>query len=195
MFPFIELVDEVLQTAVNVVKRGGHAQRLALDTFPAAIYVTGLDGFISYFNPLCVGFAGRTPTLGQDRWCVTWKLYTDGGDFLPHEQCPMAVAIRTRRAVRGATAIAERPDGARINFMPFPTPVVGDRGEMLSAANMLIDVTSRDESALRKLYEDLLIWQAVLIAQTLSTFSIEDVRKLLREIDQELQQRDRRTLH
>jgi hypothetical protein len=107
----------------------------------------------------------------------------------------MAVAIRTRRAVRGATAIAERPDGARINFMPFPTPVVGDRGEMLSAANMLIDVTSRDESALRKLYEDLLIWQAVLIAQTLSTFSIEDVRTLLREIDRELQQRDRRTLH
>jgi PAS domain-containing protein len=195
MFPFITLADEVLQSAVSAVRRGGRAERLALDAFPAAFYVTDLDGFISYFNPACVGFAGRTPRIGQDRWCVTWKLYTDGGDFLPHEQCPMAVAIRTRRAVRGATAIAERPNGARINFMPFPTPVVGDRGEMLSAANMLIDVTSRDESALRKLYEDLLIWQAVLIAQTLSTFSIEDVRTLLREIDRELQQRDRRTLH
>jgi PAS domain-containing protein len=184
MFPFIALADEVLQTAVNVVKRGGHAQRLALDTFPAAIYVTGLDGFISYFNPLCVGFAGRTP-LGQDRWCVTWKLYTDEGDFLPHDQYPMAIAIRTKHAVRGATAVAERPNGTRVNFMPFPTPVVGDHGEMLSAVNMLIDITSRHERELRKLYEDLLIWQTVIVAQTLATFSIEDVRKLLREIEQE----------
>jgi PAS domain S-box-containing protein len=195
MFPFIALADEVLRTAVNVVKRGGHAQRLALDTFPAAIYVTDLDGFISYFNPVCVGFAGRTPTIGLDRWCVTWKLYTDEGDFLPHDQCPMAIAIRTKHVVRGATAVAERPNGTRINFMPFPTPVVGDHGEMLGGVNMLIDITSRHERELRKLYEDLLIWQTVIIAQTLTTFSIDDVRKLLREIEQELKRRTRRTLH
>jgi hypothetical protein len=53
MFPFIELVDEVLQTAVNVVRRGGRAPPLALDAFPAAIHVTtDLDGFISYVNPV-----------------------------------------------------------------------------------------------------------------------------------------------
>jgi PAS domain S-box-containing protein len=148
MFPFITLADEVLQTVVSVVKRGGRAQRLAFDTFPAAIYVTDLDGFISHFNPACVGFAGRTPTIGQDRFCVTWKLYTDEGDFLPHDQCPMAVAIQTRQAVRGATVVAERPNGTRINFLPFPTPVIGDHGEMLSAVNTLIDVTSRHEGAL-----------------------------------------------
>jgi PAS domain-containing protein len=195
MFPFITLADEVLQSAVNVVKRGGRAQRLALDTFPAAIYVTDPDGFISYFNLACVGFAGRTPTIGQDRWCVTWKLYTDEGDFLPHDQCPMAVTLQTKRAVRGATAVAERPNGTRVNFMPFPTPVVGEHGEMLSAVNMLIDVTSRNESVLRNLYEDLLVWQTGLLAQTLATFSIEEVRNLLREIDRELQRRGRRTLH
>jgi PAS domain S-box-containing protein len=195
MFPFITLVDEVLQSAVGAVKRGGRARRLALDAFPAAFYVTDSDGFITYFNPACVGFAGRTPRIGQDRWCVTWKLYTDEGDFLPHARCPLAVTIQTRQAVRGVTAVAERPDGARINFMPFPTPVVGDHGEMLGAANMLIDVTSRDESELRKLYEDLLIWQTVLIAQTLATFNVEDVRKLVNEIDRELDRRDRRTLH
>jgi PAS domain S-box-containing protein len=195
MFPFIALADGVLQTAVNVVMRGGHAQRLALDTFPAAIYVTGPDGFISYFNPLCVGFAGRTPTIGRDRWCVTWKLYTDEGDFLPHDQCPMAIAIRTKHAVRGETAVAERPNGTRINFMPFPTPVVSDHGEMLGAVNMLIDVTSRHKTELRKLYEDLLIWQTVIVAQALTTFSFDDVRKLLREIEQELKRRTRRTIH
>jgi PAS domain-containing protein len=195
MFPFIRLADEVLQSAVGAVKRGGRAQRLALDAFPAALYVTNPDGFISYFNPACVGFAGRTPTLGRDRWCVTWKLFTDEGDFLPHDQCPMAVTLQTGHAARGATAVAERPNGTRINFMPFPTPIFGDRGEMLSAVNMLIDVTSRDEGELRKLCEELLIWQTVLIAQTFSTLSIEDVDMLLREVDREPELRDRRMLN
>jgi PAS domain-containing protein len=195
MFPFIALADEVLQTAVSIVKRGGRSQPLSLDTFPAAIYVTDLDGFISYFNPACVSFAGRTPTIGQDRWCVTWKLYTDEGDFLPHDQCPMAVAVQTKRALRGATAVAERPNGTRINFMPFPTPVVGEDGEMLSAVNMLINVTSRHESALRRLYKDLLTWQTVVVAQALATLSIEDVRELLREIDRELEGGGRHTLY
>jgi PAS domain-containing protein len=57
MFPFITLADEVLQSAVSAVRRGGRAERLALDAFPAAFYVTDLDGFISYFNPACVGLA------------------------------------------------------------------------------------------------------------------------------------------
>jgi hypothetical protein len=64
-------------------------------------------------------FAGRTPAVGRDRWCVTWKPYTDEGEFLPHDECPMAVAIKTKFAVRGVTAVAERPDGTRVNSGPI----------------------------------------------------------------------------
>src|SRR5271155_5005289 len=103
------VADAILRKVVAFVKGGDRVQLRALDTFPVAIYVTDIDGFITYFNPACVDFAGRTPTLNRDRWCVTWKLYTNSGDFLPHERCPMAVAIQTRRAVRGAAAVAERP--------------------------------------------------------------------------------------
>lgn len=59
----------------------------------------------------------------QDRWCVTWKLFTNEGRPLPHDQCPMATAIRERRSIRGLTAIAERPDGRRVNFRPYRTPL------------------------------------------------------------------------
>jgi hypothetical protein len=144
---------------------------------------------------LAWAFAGRTPTIGRGRWCVTWTLYANQGDFLPHDQCPMAVVIQTRHAVRGATAVAERPNGTRINFMPFPTPVFGDHGAILSAAIMLINISTGDESALRKLCEDSRVWQTGIVAQSLAAFSIEDIRKLLRELDRELGRRAQPTRH
>jgi len=52
----------------------------------------------------------------------------------------MAVAILERRPVRGISAVAERPDGSRVNFMPYPTPIFDTAGHLLGAVNMLIDV-------------------------------------------------------
>jgi PAS domain-containing protein len=134
-------VEQILSTAIEAVERGGDDLYSALEALEAPIYVTDPEGVITHFNQACIGFAGRTPTVGKDRWCVTWKLYTDDGDFLPHDECPMAIAIRKKAPVRGVTAVAERPDGARVTFMPFPTPLLGPDGELLGAINMLIDVT------------------------------------------------------
>src|SRR4051794_38587430 len=117
------VADEILHKVAGLVKSNDRAQLRGLDEFPVAIYVTDRNGFITYFNSACIAFAGRAPTILRDRWCVTWKLYTNDGSFLPHDQCPMAIAIQTKQAVRGITAVAERPDGTRINFLPFPTPV------------------------------------------------------------------------
>jgi PAS domain-containing protein len=133
--------DEIFNTAIEAVARGGDDLFSALEALQAPIYVTDAQGVITHFNQACIGFAGRTPAVGKDRWCVTWKLYTDDGDFLPHDECPMAIAIRKKTPVRGVTAVAERPDGTRVNFMPFPTPLLGRDGELLGAINMLIDVT------------------------------------------------------
>ena len=132
--------DEILNVAMEAVERGDNLFD-ALEALPAPIYVTDAEGLITHFNQACIGFAGRTPVVGKDRWCVTWKLYTEDGAFLPHDECPMAVAIRDRRMVRGVSAVAERPDGTRVNFMPFPTPLLGKDGELLGAINLLIDVT------------------------------------------------------
>ena len=136
--------------ATEAVQKGEDDLLSALDQLPAAIYVTDPDGLITYYNPPCIDFAGRVPTVGRDRWCVTWKLYTDDGAFLPHDQCPMAVAILEKRSVRGVTAVAERPDGSRVNFMPYPTPIFDNEGKLLGAVNILVDVSdSRQAEFLR----------------------------------------------
>jgi PAS domain S-box-containing protein len=141
MYASTRLANEVLSSAVEAALSGADALRTALEALPAAIYVTDPDGVVTYFNPACVGFSGRRPTAGKDRWCVTWKLYTDDGELMPHEECPMAVAIKRRRPVRGVTAVAERPDGTRVSFVPFPTPIHAPDGAFLGAVNMLIDIT------------------------------------------------------
>jgi PAS domain-containing protein len=136
----------MVDVALAAARRGEDALRAALAALPAPIYTTDCEGWITFFNHDCVDFAGRTPTIGEDRWCVTWKLYTESGSFLPHEDCPMAVAVNEKRAVRGALAAAERPDGTRVMFVPYPTPLIGADGEIVGAVNILIDVTDRRQA-------------------------------------------------
>lgn len=90
---------------------------------------------ITYFNPACIDLTGRRPEVGADRWCVTWRLYTNAGEFLPHDACPIAVAINTQRPIRGVTAVAERPDGTRVIFRPYPTPIFDKDGKFAGAVN------------------------------------------------------------
>ena len=90
-----------------------------LAAIPAAIYTTDTAGKITYYNEAAVEFSGRRPTIGSDKWCVSWKLYWPDGTPLPHDQCPMALALKEGRPIRGKEAIAERPDGTRIPFIPF----------------------------------------------------------------------------
>ena len=141
MYPSAAFAEDILSRALAVIGSGDPALPAVLDELAAPIYVTDAEGLITYFNPACVDFAGRTPELGEDRWCVTWKLYTDDGRFLPHDQCPMAMAIRTKSPVRGASAVAERPDGTRVTFVPYPTPLFAEDGSLRGAVNILIDVT------------------------------------------------------
>jgi PAS domain S-box-containing protein len=55
----------------------------------------------------------------------------------------MALAIKENRTIRGMEAYAERRDGSRVRFMPFPTPLRDENGKLIGALNMLVDVTDR----------------------------------------------------
>lgn len=124
------------------LREGERQLRNLLEALPAAIYTTDAEGRITFFNQAAVDMAGRTPRQG-DLWCVTWRLYDPNGTPLPHDQCPMAIALKENRAVRGAEAIAERPDGSRVPFIPYPTPLHDADGNLIGAINMLVDITER----------------------------------------------------
>jgi PAS domain S-box-containing protein len=140
---------EILHSAVEAFRRREVNFRDILEDLPAAIYTTDADGRITYYNKACVDFSGRTPALGDDQWCVTWKLYTAQGEPLVHAECPMALALRERRPIRGVEAVAERPDGSRIAFLPYPTPILDEAGQLIGAVNMLVDISEQKETQAR----------------------------------------------
>ena len=43
----------------------------------------------------------------------------------------MAIALKENRAIRGVEAIAERPDGTRVPFIPYPTPLHDADGNLI----------------------------------------------------------------
>lgn len=124
--------------------------RAHLDQIPAPIYVTDAEGWVTYWNKACIAFAGREPQLGEDRWCVTWRLLTIDGDPMPHDQCPMATAIREKRPVRSEIAIAMRPGGSRVALRPYPTPFFGKDGELKGAINLLVDISDEQSMVLKE---------------------------------------------
>jgi PAS domain S-box-containing protein len=117
-----------------------------LAAIPAAIYTTDAQGRVTYYNEKAVELAGRVPVIGSDEWCVTWKLYWPDGTPLPHDQCPMAIALKEGRAIRDAEAVAERPDGTRVPFIPYPTPLRDENGRVIGAINMLVDIRERKQA-------------------------------------------------
>jgi len=112
---------------------------------PAAIYTTDAQGKITYFNEAATELVGHTPTTGSE-WRVTWKLYHPNGTPLPYDQCPMAIALKEGRAIRNAEVVAERPDGTRVPFIPYPTPLRDGAGKIVGAINMLVDVSERKQA-------------------------------------------------
>jgi PAS domain S-box-containing protein len=60
----------------------------------------------------------------------------------------MALALKEGREVRGIEAFAERPDGTRVCFRPFPTPLRDAKGRLLGAINLLTDVTDEHDTHL-----------------------------------------------
>jgi PAS domain S-box-containing protein len=123
-----------------------HFYRELLEALPAAIYTTDPAGRVTFFNQAAVALAGRRPELGSDRWCVSWRLFWPDGTPMAHDECPMAIALREDRTIRGTELIAERPDGVRIPILPYPTPLHDESGKLVGAVNMLVDISDRKKA-------------------------------------------------
>ncbi len=116
-----------------------------LEALDAAVYTTDAAGRITFYNSAAAKLWGRKPDLGE-LWCGSWRIYRPDGEPLPHDQCPMAIALKEGRPVRDVDAVAERPDGSRVPFMPFPTPIFDDQGKVSGAINLLVDLTGIREA-------------------------------------------------
>jgi PAS domain S-box-containing protein len=137
----------------NIIELGHNAEgrrqererrfRGLLDALPTAVYTTDAAGRITYFNEAAAELWGRRPQLGTTECCGSWKLSLPDGTPLLHGECPMALALKENRPIRGVEAIAERPDGTRVPVIPYPTPLHDQAGRLIGAVNMVVDISDR----------------------------------------------------
>lgn len=130
--------------------------RALLDALPAAVDTTDAAGRITFYNEAAVELWGCRPELGKSEWCGSWRLLFPDGTPMRHDQCPMAIALREKRATTGE-AIAVRPDGTQVPFAAYPKPLFDPAGQLIGAVNTLVDITHRkaDEERQRLLINEL----------------------------------------
>jgi PAS domain S-box-containing protein len=126
----------------------------AIEAPPAAIYMTDSEARLTFYNGAAAEPWGRPPELGESKFCGSWKLYWPDGTPLPHDECPMA--LHQKRPIRGMEAVAEGPDGTRVPFIPYPTPLFDASGRLTGAVNMLVNISERKqvEEKLRRASEN-----------------------------------------
>ena len=119
--------------------------RKLIHVLPAAVYTTDKNGIITLYNKAAAELWGRKPEIGKDIWCGSWKILDASGTIvLPHDKCPMAICLKEGRKISTQEIfIAERPDGTRRYFQPFPEPIYDQHGNITGAINMLLDLTER----------------------------------------------------
>ncbi len=140
--PLLQLLGALTGDAVGGPRIDEGSYRHFIEALGVALYTTDADGRLTYFNDAAVALWGRRPELGE-LWCGSWRLFWPDGRPMAHAECPMAIALMENRPVRGSTAIAERPNGSRVWFEPYPSPLRDPDGRLVGGVNVLIDVSDR----------------------------------------------------
>jgi PAS domain S-box-containing protein len=125
-----------------------------LEKLPAGAYTCNSEGLITYFNQRAVDLWGRAPKLNdpEDRFCGSFRLFSPDGSAIRHDQCWMALALRTNQQYNGHEIVIERPDGCRLTALAHANPIRDDSGSVFGAVNVLVDISDRKraEEALQR---------------------------------------------
>ena len=149
--------------AEEAQRRSEERHRQLLSLMPSAVYSCDASGIITYFNERAAQLWGQTPRIGDtdQRFCGSDRLTLPDGTALPHDECPMAIALREGRSFRDEEVNIHRPDGSIAPVMVNIDPIRGEDGEIIGAINAFHDISAikQAEEALahqRRLYEGVL---------------------------------------
>ena len=129
----------------NKLKEREQQYRDLIQNLPEAVYTCDELGYIQLYNSGAVALWGQEPVAGKEQWCGSWKIFNTDGSDLPIDICPMAIALKEGRPVRGEQIMIQRPDGSYRHVLPYPTPLFDANGKLTGAVNMLIDLTDKKE--------------------------------------------------
>jgi PAS domain S-box-containing protein len=128
------------------IQRSEERYRTLFDLVPVAVYVCDADGIIREHNRRAAELWGREPGGNGEgpRFCGSYKIYYPDDRLMPHEECPMARALRGEKLkAEDLEIIVERPDGERRHVISAPRILTNIHGKITGAINSLFDITER----------------------------------------------------
>jgi PAS domain S-box-containing protein len=128
------------------IQRSEERFRTLFDLVPVAVYVCDADGIIQEYNRRAAELWGCEPGGNGEgpRFCGSYKIYYPDGRYMPHEECPMARALRGEKLkAEDLEIIIERPNGERRHVIPAPRILTNIHGKITGAINSLFDITER----------------------------------------------------
>jgi PAS domain S-box-containing protein len=150
-------MEGLARRQIDVLHARGEEQfHRLLDNLPAAAYTCDPDGLITYFNQHAVHLWGHTPNLRdpERRFCGSYRLFSKDGDPITHDECWMALALRSNREFLGEEIVIEQPDGRRYTALAHAYPFRDESGALLGAVNVLVDVSELKQAEEKLLKAD-----------------------------------------
>jgi PAS domain S-box-containing protein len=140
--------------AEEAVQASEKKYRELVTSLPVAVYTCNAEGRIVFFNEVAVKLWGYVPDLEDKslRFCACSKVWMMDGTFVPPEQTPMAMALKTGQSFRNIEAIVQRQNGEKFYASVNVDPLFDERGKIKGAINIFQDITiiKEAEIALRE---------------------------------------------
>jgi len=143
--------------ADEAVRQSEERYRTLFDLVPVAIYVCDADGIIQEYNRRAAELWRREPRGSgeESRFCGSYKIYHPDGRLMPHEECPMARALRGEKLIpKDLEIVVERPGGERRHVVPAPRVLTNKHGKIIGAINCLFDITEHKRTEQHLLVRD-----------------------------------------
>lgn len=101
------------------------------------------SGAISYYNDKAAELWGHAPVIGDPavRYCGALRLRHADGRPLPHDDSPMAAALRDGVEIRNHELTFERADGTSVAVFVNVDPMRDDAGRVTGAVSVFHDIT------------------------------------------------------
>jgi two-component system CheB/CheR fusion protein len=121
---------------------------MLLAALPTPAYVCSTDGRLIQYNEHAARLWGRRPALNDPAECFCGSHATLSPDRtpLPRHGSWMARALRDDAPYGEKELIIVRPDGTERTVLSYVTPVHDDRGALVAATAVLVDITQHVEA-------------------------------------------------